>query len=224
MDFIFILFLLIVLFVVVAIAIIIRLVKRKITNFFGRSAQSLIQTVVNQQQTEELETPRSLSNLESIYLPMIRKKYPDLQPDDLRNNAGIVLKEYLDSIQKRTPTSGLTNLAAKSLCDSVRVVSGEQYKNQPYLFHQALISAFSDDRIRFDVAYKTDKQRKASVTFCYMKENRKEDEEPLEQHCQNCGAVLTPEAQAVGYCLYCEQVFKQIRTFDWLAVQINVTP
>jgi|GEM_PF-6191424 len=187
----------------------------------GGMTTALLKSVVEQTNTAAEETPLTLSNLESLYLPKIKAGYPGLNPEDLRNKAGIVLKEYLDSVKRRAPTAGLEQGAAKSLCDSTRYLSGIKYANSPYTLHQALISGFNHGRIRIDIAYKSDRQRKATVEFAYMKETEATHEEP-EQKCTNCGAVLTREAQATGHCLYCDQVFKVINEYAWLAVKIMI--
>lgn len=187
----------------------------------GKMAAALVNAVVEQTNTAARETPLSLSNLESLYLPKIKAAYPDLNPDDLRNQAGIVLKEYLDSVKRHTATAGLEQRAAKSLCDSVCHLSGVKYTNSPYSLYQALVSGFDHSKIRFDIAYKSDCQRKATVEFAYMKDVQTELESP-EQKCTNCGAVLTHEAQTAGHCLYCDQVFRVVSDYAWLAVKIII--
>lgn len=199
-----------------------RSLRRAKNQLFGSVTTSLIKSVMDQTDDVASDTPRSLSNLERAYLPIIKRQYPDLRPDDLRNRAGVVLKEYLDSVQAHQPTPGLSALAARSLCDSVRVVSGDKYQNHPYVFHQAVINNFEADRIRFDLAFKTDKQRRGSVTFCYMKDDVDHASREPEQNCVNCGAVLYADAQKKGKCPYCETVFRTVNDFDWLAVKIAV--
>ena len=194
-------------------------VTRKITG--GFAAASLVKSALDQANAVTESAPKSLSNLESIHLPMIRKKYPDLQIDSLRNQAGIALKEYLDSVQRKTPTAGLEKLSAKSLCDTVFLLSGEKYKNEPFSLHRAVISSYETDRIGFQIAYRTDKERKASVTFCYMKETKKENDAPLAT-CENCGATLSREAMAAGHCLYCEQILPGASPIAWLVVKIII--
>jgi len=187
----------------------------------GAMATALLKTAAVQTDAAATETPLTLSNLESIYVPKIKAAYPDLNPEDLRNRAGIILKEYLDSVKGRAPTLGLEQNAAKSLCDSVRHLSGIKYENSPYTLHQALISGFGDSKIQFNIAYKSDRQRKATVEFAYMKEAEMVNED-LEKKCTNCGAVLTQGAQVAGHCLYCDQVFKVVNEYAWLAVKIAI--
>ena len=189
----------------------------RIRRAFRRTIGQLISESAN-----TADVPRSISNLESVYLPTIRRKYPDLQPDDLRHKSGIVMHEYLRSVRQKSPTPALSGLAAKSLCDSVKLVSGDKYIDRPYIFHQAAIRSFDTNRIGFDVAFKTDIQRRGTVTFAYtVFSSEKKDSEP-ERNCDNCGAVLNAEAQSIGACLYCEQVFRSQPSHDWLAVKVTV--
>lgn len=202
-----------------------RAVRRKINRIkyrlTGGMAAVLVKAMAEQTNTAATETPLPLSNLENLYAPKIKAAYPDLILDDLRNQAGIVLKEYLDSVKKHTATSGLEQWAAKSLCNSVRHLSGVKYTSSPYSLYQALVSGFDHDKIRFNIAYKSDCQRKATVEFAYMKDVQTELESP-EQKCTNCGAVLTHEAQTAGHCLYCDQVFRVVSDYAWLAVKIII--
>lgn len=200
-----------------------RNIRRAASRVTGGLAATMLSEAARQADRAAAETPRTLSNMEAVYLPKIKARYPDLNVEDLRNRAGIVLKEYLDSVQQKTPTPGLLAAAACSLADTVGHVSGPQYINRPYMLHKALVSGFADDRIQFELAYKTDRQRKASITFCYMKEKELQDGE-LEKKCTNCGAVLSQEAQAAGHCLYCDQVFRVVNEYTWLAVKLIIQP
>lgn len=187
----------------------------------GAVAASLLKTAMARTDSAAAETPLTLSNLEGVYLPRIKAAYPALNPEDLRNRAGTALKEYLDSVRAHGPTPGLARHAAKSLCETTRHIAGAQYAGTPFTMHQALISGFDQGKIRFEVAYRTDRQRKATVEFAYMKEADSPGEAP-EKKCTNCGAVLDSHAQAAGHCLYCDQVFKVVSEHAWLAVKIVI--
>ena len=220
--------LVIALIVIITIYIAIRKIKRAIRRSISRASRglfngasaSVIKSVLDQVNEETAETPKSLSNLESVYLPMILREFPDLQIDVLRNKTGLVLKEYFDSVHRKVPTDGLLGLASKSLCDTVSLASGEKYNNSPFIFHKAVISSFEAGKIRFDVAFKTDVQRRGSVSFTQMKEVR--EEKASQYTCNSCGAPLTKEAQKSGQCSYCGVMFKDASAFEWLAVEIYV--
>ena len=218
----------IIIIVVLAIAVsqIVRTVRRSIrrasNRLIGGVTSTLVRSVMNQTTAATQDTPRSITNLENMYLPMIKRKYPDLEPDDLRNRAGIVLKEFLDSVHTHTPTAGFMDVASKSLCESVRILSGAKYCNRPFLLHKAAISSFDTNRIGFDLAFKSDTQRKATIIFCYMKDDDNQRTDTLEKHCESCGAVLNQQAQSTGHCPYCDTVFRVVNDFDWLAVKVTV--
>lgn len=202
----------------------IRQVTNRATSRIGQNlTNSLLSTVVEQTNTAATETPLSLSNLESVHLPKIRTAYPELNIEDLRNTAGTTLKEYLDSVAAQSSTDAFSQLAAQSLCGTVRHLSGQKYANKPFVLHKAVVEGFSNGKIRFELAYKTDKQRRATVEFAYMKEKENETADAdLEKKCSNCGAILTKEAQNSGHCLFCDQVFKVVNEYEWLAVNIII--
>lgn len=184
-------------------------------------SQAMLEQATKQAQIERDNTPASLSNMESVYLPQIQAKYPDLNVDDLRNNAGYALKEYLDSVSGGRATQGLSAIAAPSLVKMIGQVAGGQYANEPYVFHRAVISEFVNGKIRFEVAYKTDTQHKGMVDFAFMQKVAAEDMRPVDR-CEGCGAVLTEEDNRKGKCPFCKRIFRVGSDLSWLAVGVSV--
>lgn len=222
----FILLLAIIGLIIFAVNYLVKTVNRKVRRFKSGfslgTASMLLSTAAKHIDQSAEDTPLTLSTLESFYLPKIRQNYPDLNIEDLRGKAGLVLKAYLDSVKGTKPSALLMQHAAASLYESVSFVSGAQYQNRPFTLHKAVISGFEQNKIKFEIAYKSDRQRKAEVVFSYMLEQDANTPDMLEKKCTNCGAILSKDAQAVGHCLYCDQVFKIINLYEWLAVTIAI--
>ena len=195
--------------------------RRRMFGGSVRLLSNILSGALKSAESEAEDRPLSLSNIESLCLPEIKKKYPGLNIEDLRNKAGVALKEYLDSVQKKEPTDGLLEYTVKSLSDTVRHVSGEKYANVPFMLHRAVISEFANDTIKFDIAYKSNRQRKATVEFARTKADEASGAEP-QKNCAGCGAVLTSEVQMLGNCLYCGQVFRTIDPFRWAVVRMTI--
>lgn len=56
------------------------------------------------QQFEQSLTPRSISNMTSVYLPKIQKDFPEFHYDEMRERAKNVLTSYLYSIDEADPS------------------------------------------------------------------------------------------------------------------------
>lgn len=59
---------------------------------------------VKRQQFEQSLTPRSVSNMSSVYLPKIQKDFPEFHYDEMRERAKNVLTSYLFSIDEADPS------------------------------------------------------------------------------------------------------------------------
>lgn len=59
---------------------------------------------VKRQQFEHSLTPRSISNMSSVYLPQIQKDFPEFHYDEMRERAKNVLTSYLYSIDEADPS------------------------------------------------------------------------------------------------------------------------
>lgn len=59
---------------------------------------------VKRQQFEHSLTPRSISNMSSVYLPQIQKDFPEFHYDEMRERAKNVLTSYLYSIDEGDPS------------------------------------------------------------------------------------------------------------------------
>ncbi len=59
---------------------------------------------VKRQQFEHSITPRSISNMSSVYLPQIQKDFPEFHYDEMRERAKNVLTSYLYGIDEADPS------------------------------------------------------------------------------------------------------------------------
>ena len=89
--------------VVLAIAIIVTVIVSKIRHLsrtlFGTS--SLIEGIqgVKEDQEQMRETPRSLHGMTSVYMPMIKKDFPELDVEQYMNKTRSLLRNYFSAVE-----------------------------------------------------------------------------------------------------------------------------
>ena len=91
--------------VVLAIAIIVTVIVSKIRHLsrtlFGTS--SLIEGIqgVKEDQEQMRETPRSLHGMTSVYMPMIKKDFPELDVEQYMNKTRSLLRNYFSAVESK---------------------------------------------------------------------------------------------------------------------------
>lgn len=187
-------------------------------------------------------TPKSLNAMTSLYLPKIKKDFPEFQYDETVTRANNVLTEYLLGIDSMNPGSlseGSFELKEK-LNNAITVLRGEGCREQyrSIKIHRTEISNYrkADGRciITFQMAIqyyytKTDEngtllagnndmltQDRREVDLIYIQDRDKianEHDYALGTNCPNCGAPL--EGLGAKICQYCGTPLREINIYAW---------
>ena len=107
---------------------------------------------IKRQQFEHSITPRTISNMSSVYLPQIQKDFPEFHYDEMRERAKNVLTSYLYSISENDPS---------------KLSEGSQELKDALVMHLQLLS----DR-NYEEHYERMKIHKCELSKCVKKDGR----------------------------------------------------
>ena len=103
-----------VIFIIIAVKILKKVTQitrqaRSVTNSVKQVSKAVYGTTnvvegVKRQQFEHSTTPRTISNMSSVYLPQIQKDFPEFHYDEMRERAKNVLTSYLYCIDNQDPS------------------------------------------------------------------------------------------------------------------------
>lgn len=194
--------------------------KRKIRNFtikyFGTTN---INRIIEQEKIMDEELPKSLSNMDSIYLDKIKKDFPELNINELKSEAEKVILECFNSFEKKD----IKYLKVKNKKIQEYVINkiddikenNLSYKN--IKIHKTVISKYekssSISTIYFQTALQYDykennnnyrlKQDRITTEYIYVINEDKlaKNIKAIGLNCPNCGAPIKTLNNKV--CTYC---------------------
>lgn len=195
---------------------------------------------LEQVEEEYATTPKSVSAMTSLYLPKIKRDFPEFQYDEMKVRAENVLTSYLMSITAGN-MSGLTE-GSRELKDSLEMyitqlkAQGEKEKFESIKLHRTEISGYQKRNGRCIIAFQTSLQYRYSrlhengrveaegrltqeryqVEVVYIQDrNIVEDERDLSMgiNCPNCGAPVAGLGSKV--CEYCGTPIVEINIYAW---------
>lgn len=189
---------------------------------------------------EYASTPKSLSAMTSLYLPKIKKDFPEFQYDEMKVRAENVLTSYLMAITKENVgvlTEGsrelkdqlemyITQLKAQGEKESFERVKLHRTEIANYekrngrciiTFQSALQYCYSRRDVNGNV-YENDrlKQDKYNVDVVYIQDRQLvEDERDLSLgiNCPNCGAPVS--GLGSKKCEYCGTPIVELNIYAW---------
>lgn len=232
--------------VAVAIVIGIAVIKRKIKQF-SRAAfgtDSLIDGINGAKQNQEQmrETPRSLHGMTSVYLPMIKKDFPEFDFELYKSKVGSLLRSYFNALYVKK-VSGIAEETTLTLKNNVQGIIDElNSRNVTQNFdeinlHQIQIARYIKDgktvTIVFEIAvgyysYVTDStgnvvfgskdakmQTVYEVELVYVQDAGKLNShaDALGINCPNCGAPIKNLGEK--FCEYCGTAVTEINIRAW---------
>lgn len=190
----------------------------------------------------ESTTPKSLNAMTSLYLPRIKKDFPEFQYDEMKVRAQNVLTSFLLSLDTKNPgglSEGSPELKAK-LSNRIDVLDGEGCREEYKTFnlHRTEISDYrkADGRciITFQISCqyyyaKVDEngsviagnrdmltQARYNVDVIYIQDRDKITNEydfAIGTNCPNCGAPLKGLGDKI--CQYCGTPLREINIYAW---------
>lgn len=229
-----------------AIGIGIIVVKLKIKKFsravFG--TDSIIDGIKGCKQNQEAmrETPRSLHGMTSVYLPMIKKDFPEFDFELYKSKVGSLLRSYFNAISSKK-VSGITEEATLTLKNNVQGIIDEfnsrnatQNFDEINLYETQIARYIKNGKtvnIVFEVSvgyysYVTDSSSKVifgskdakmqavyEVELVYVQDVDKLDShaEALGINCPNCGGPIKNLGEK--FCEYCGTAVTEVNIRAW---------
>lgn len=219
-----------------------RKITRTFRNALPNEAQSIkgLGDLVKSAQSRNAETPKSLNNMEAIYMPMIGKDYPNLRVEELKAQAESLL--YMSyKARESGDLSQIEETAGPYFLESLRkrlALNSETPAMKEVKVHDSAISRYARDHgqriIDFQFAveakYKQaqghlDKvQMRDTIRYQLIDDIRVYERdggalELLTKNCPNCGAPL--DGLRSTTCSYCSAAVEQVEVNAWLATSIK---
>ncbi len=208
-------------------------------NMFGTESLS---EGINKEKQALSETPRSLHSMTSVYLPQIRKDFPEFDYALYKNKAESLLRSYLTAIDGKDVLK-LSEECSLTLKNKVRsIISDLNSRNEAQFFREIVIHNTEIARyikngatvtILFEIAvgyysYILDANENVvfgskdihtqtvyEVGLMYVQDESKvaHTGESLGVHCPNCGAPITN--LGAKHCEYCGTGIIEVNTRAW---------
>lgn len=166
-------------------------VKRFARRNFGTDS---LQKIIQNQEEEMANTPKSVSGMTSLYLPRLQKDFPELNWVEFQTMAEKHLKEHLEKLGYK----------------SVRIhqtVLRDYRKNSGtcYAVLQSSVEFFKEEK-------KT--QSRFNVTMAYIQDASKTGHESSYSiNCPNCGAPIS--SLGAKTCEYCGSAVREVNIRIW---------
>ncbi|MBD5395831.1 MAG: zinc-ribbon domain-containing protein [Lachnospiraceae bacterium] len=191
---------------------------------------------------EYASTPKSVSAMTGLYLPKIKREFPEFQYDEMKVRAENVLTSYLMAIS--AGNAGLLKEGSRELKDKLEMHitmlkgRGEKERFSNIKLHRTEIADYKKRNGRCTVTFQTSLQYKYSlmqeggrvvggnpnmlmqsrynVDLVYIQDrNLVEDERDLSLgiNCPNCGAPIS--GLGSKFCEYCGTPVVEINIYAW---------
>lgn len=205
--------------------------KRKISNFtntyFGTSN---LKDAIEKSEVLASETPKSISSMERIVIPYIKKDFPDLNINELKSMTEEAILKCLNALEKKDVTNLNYNAKIKTwIKTKINDYNNEKVHFDSIKFHQTAISKYEkNDSIatitiqsgleyyfKFGNSIGKKIQDRFRVEFIYVIDESKIDNtiKSLGLNCPNCGAPIKTLGEK--YCHYCGSGIKEIVKKTW---------
>ena len=230
--------LIIILFLLLLIIIIFLIIKHNISNFletyFG--TRNLKEAIENSE-IESENTPKSLSSMESLAIPSIKKDFPDLNINEIKSMAQNTILDYYNAIENddieivKNYNDTIKNLVINKIND----IKDKNAKYENIKFHKTVISKYENNNsiatintgTSLEYYYKDNKnirkkiQSRFKVELIYIIDasNVPKDKKLLGLNCPNCGAPITTLGEKK--CTYCNTGIKDLIKRSWTVNNID---
>lgn len=192
------------------------------------------------------ETPKSLSGMDSIYAPLIKEDFPEINLDELKIRAKTSLVNIFNAIEnKDIKIIGKASNLVKTKVE--KIISDQKKLNQKEIFsdinfHNIVISKYENKNGYLSIVLQLalefyhyisqneeiingskekKQQERFQVSFAYIQDIDKIDENDLKagvfgQNCPNCAAPIKTIGQK--YCEYCGSSIIGININNWIMI------
>lgn len=239
--------LIITLAILLLIVVIIIFLFSKLKRFNNRYGSDIKKIYTAYKESENLpDDPKSLSGMDSVYLPMINEDFPDLNIAGLKSHAKQALQEILDAIESKdlTKIKATSNLVAKkveSILENQERLDQHEFFND-VKFHNVVISQYERNPGYLSIVFQVGlefihyimqnekiingskekkQQERFEVAFAYIQDVNKIEDEALKTglyglNCPNCAAPIKTLGQK--YCEYCGTGIVEVNSKAWIMI------
>lgn len=179
-----------------------------------------VMSMLKQNQNIIDNTPKSVSGGDSLFLPLIKKDFPEINIETLKSNIKTCIKDILTGIETNDDNL-IKNKYSKNVYSFYQDLKTEKNKKFDNIkFHKCTISDYkkneSDATIIFQIAFEyyinNQKiiQEKYEINYTYYYNN---DTSGNTIRCSYCGAPL--KKLGSKYCEYCGSKINANSDFTW---------
>ena len=105
--------LIILIIILIIISIVVSKIKRFTERTYGISNLEQLEGLIELSEIEEANTPKSITGMESIYLPKIEKDFPELNINELKRISEKFIIEYFESCDSNKIISDINYMSDK---------------------------------------------------------------------------------------------------------------
>lgn len=192
--------------------------KNKLSNIskqvFGTS--NIIEGFKNQE-LELSETPKSVSSMDSVLIPKIKKDFPELEIDSIKSSVDNTLIKYFKSLEKKKIQSieNASDKLTSKILHEIESLNNKQESIHSMKIHRTVINSYKNNKgtcvINFQSSLEYIKESKkvkkkiqtrfnTNMIYVYNEDNV-DGEYGVSLNCKNCGAPI--KELGVKSCPYC---------------------
>ena len=217
--------------IIIFIAFVYLFIRNKTRSFLSTYFNTTsLREALDKSEIEANSTPKSLSSMESIYLPKINKDFPSLNINELKTEAESVIRGTFDAIENKDTKAYLKYSKINSYINN----QIDDYKNSEIHFysikiHNTVLSRYENSKgiatIYFQSSIEYEKQEnnerrkkiqsRLRTEYIYIVDEDKvsNSKKVLGLNCPNCGAPIKGVGQRK--CSYCNSGIEDIVKKTW---------
>ena len=231
--------LIVLLVIILVIAIFVVTLKNKVKNFLNKYFNTNdLKKAIEVSEIEYQNTPKSLSGMEAIALPLIEKDFPNLNINELKGMVDASIINYFEMLESKEYKD--INNASESVKEYIKsqindLKSDDSIKYVSLKIHKTIIHKYEKKNglavISFQTAleylYKKNNdslkkiQDRFYTEYIYIIDSKKADSKikAIGLNCPNCGAPINSLGNKI--CSYCGSGVVDLVKYTWLLNQIK---
>lgn len=218
MDITLIIILILVLVIIISVVGIFVYIKAKLSNISNQVfGTPNIMEGFKKQELELSKNPKSVSSLDSVLIPKIKKDFPELDISNIKSLAGDSLIKYFSSLEKKSiqPIENISDKLNTKILHEIDTLTKKEESIRSMKIHRTALSSYKNDKgvciITFQSSLeyiKETKKEKKKIQARYntnmmyvYDETNVEGEYGVTLKCKNCGAPIKNLGEKS--CPYC---------------------
>ena len=209
----------------------IRIKIKKTLNKYGLNS---INEIIEKARLEDEELPKSLSSMDSIYMPRFKEDFPSVNINELKRTSEKIILEALNAIETKN-SKNIKNEKVKAFVDSkIEDLKKSNIKYDSIKIHKTVVSKYEKEKsvatlylstsleyfYQKDNSIKKKVQDRFKLEFIYIIDasNIEEDKRAFAINCPNCGAPI--RNIKTKNCEYCGSNIIDIVKKAWICNDI----